>query len=125
MSLSARVIDVKDSEDVGEEKQSPMMNHVSMYYPTFRLPQNSPLKSSDSDQCLQAVAAAVGASTGTGDLSCHGNPATEPETHGDDLDEGDDIFVGVTRRDDRCHAEVGDRDDGGPAAVEEHVVDGV
>lgn len=71
------------------------------------------------------MAAGVGAGAGTRDLGSQGNPATEPQTHGDDLDGGDDEFVRKTRLPDRCQAQVGDSDDGCPAAVKEHVVDGV
>lgn len=84
---------------------------------------DSPLNSSNGNRRLETVAAGVGAGAGTGDLGCQGNPATEPEAHGDDLDGGDHEFVRHARQPEGGQAEVGDGDDGGPAAVKEHVVD--
>lgn len=60
---------------------------------------------------------------GLGDGCGETDPATEPETHGDDLDEGNHDFMRETREPERREAEVGDGDQSGPAAVEEHVVD--
>lgn len=83
---------------------------------------NSPLNRCDNDQCLQPVAAGVVAGAGLGDHGRKGNPAAEPEQHGNNFDEGNDEFMRDAREPEWGEAEVGDCDDGGPAAVEEQKV---
>lgn len=84
---------------------------------------DSPLNSCNNNSRLETVAAGVRASARAGDLSSQGNPATEPEAHGDDLNGRDHELVRDPRQPERRKSEVGDCDDGCPAAIEEHVVD--
>ena len=82
-----------------------------------------PLNRGNDDSRLESVAGGIVADVGLGNHSCHGNPATEPEGHGDKFHGGDDELMGEARQPERGETQVGHSDDDSPAAIEEHVVD--
>lgn len=86
---------------------------------------NLPLNGGHNDGRLEAVAAGIGAGAGAGDLSCHGNPTSEPQARGDHFNSGDDKFVRDARQPQRRESQVRNRDDSCPAAIEQHEIDGV
>ncbi len=82
-----------------------------------------PLHRGNDDSRLESVAGCIVAYVGLGNHSCHGNPATEPEGHGDKFHGGDDELMGEARQPEGRETQVGHSDDDSPAAIEEHVVD--
>lgn len=88
----ARPDEVEDGEDIGQDEQTPgSISACDSYSSPGRM--NSPLNSRNGNKRLETMAIGGVAGAGAGDLSSQGNPATEPETHGDDLDGWDHELV--------------------------------
>lgn len=86
---------------------------------------NSPLNCGNDDERLETVAAGIVARLGFGNHNCQSDPATQPEGHGNELHGGDHDFMGEARKPDGGEAQVRHGDNESPAAIEEHVIDGI
>lgn len=84
-----------------------------------------PLDGSNDNSCLKSVAAGIVADVGLGNHSSHGDPATEPEGHGNKLHGGNHEFVREARQPERGETQVGHSDNESPAAIEEHEIDDI
>lgn len=84
-----------------------------------------PLNGGNDNSRLKSMAAGIVADIRLGNHSCHGDPATEPEGHGNKLHGRNHKFMGEARQPERGETQVGHSNDKSPAAIEEHEINNI